>query len=200
VQVKANGDFARPLNRTFTKEDYITGQANLTGKFKTGTLKHTLLAGVDADRYLNTSYTYNNPTTYDTLNIFNPNKYKTRTDIPEADRVQRSTTPVNRFGAYVQDLVKITLKLNLLAGIRWTYQKTYGAEVTNLRTGAQITGNWREDKAFSPRIGIVYKPATSLSVFVSYANSFVTNSGFQPDSVTLLKPSLINQYEIGLKK
>lgn len=48
VQIKANGDFIRPLNRSFSKEDYTTGQANLTGKFKTGAVQHTLLTGIDA--------------------------------------------------------------------------------------------------------------------------------------------------------
>jgi iron complex outermembrane receptor protein len=62
VQADATGKWARPLNRTFTNEDYFVGQLDLTGKFKTASIAHTLLAGVDADRYYTTNYTYNQPT------------------------------------------------------------------------------------------------------------------------------------------
>ena len=54
------------------------------------------------------------------------------------------------------------------------------------------------DKAFTPRVGIVYQPLKTLSIFTSYSNSFTLNTGtdinLQP-----IKPSYINQYEAGVK-
>jgi iron complex outermembrane receptor protein len=206
VQALANGDWTRPLGRTLTDENYYTGQVNLTGKFKSGSLDHTLLTGIDADRYLTTAYAFSFPAvaglaagSYDKINIFDLNKYAQRTDIPEATRIRKTEAPVNRFGAYVQDLVKISEKLNLLAGIRWSYVQTMGIDSANLLNPAASTkGQNRYDKAFSPRVGIVYKPLKTTALFASYSNSFSVNTGVDI-SGNSVAPSIIDQFELGIK-
>jgi iron complex outermembrane receptor protein len=67
-----------------------------------------------------------------------------------------------------------------------------------LATGANKTGVTKYDAAFSPRLGLVYKPTETTSFFVSYANSFSVNTGVDIDGNTL-DPSLIDQYEAGIK-
>jgi iron complex outermembrane receptor protein len=52
--------------------------------------------------------------------------------------------------------------------------------------------------AFSPKLGLVYKPSKSTSVFASYSNSFAVNSGTDVYK-NALPASLIDQYEIGVK-
>lgn len=198
IQAKADGNWARPLGRSNTAEDYFAGQLNLTGNFKTGKAEHTLLAGIDADRYFTTTFAYNQPTIYDTINILDASKYVARTDMPAAEKIRKVETPSNRFGAYVQDLVKLNSKLNLLAGLRWSYLETIGAATTNLADGKVTKGTAAKDAAFSPRLGLVYKPTETTSVFVSYANSFIVNSGLDVDS-NRLKPSIIDQFEAGIK-
>jgi len=205
IQALANGDWTRPLGKILSYEDYYTAQANLNGKFKTGSLEHTLLAGIDADGYLTTNNDFTFPAvsglpanSYDRINILDPGKYVQRTDIPVATRIRRREAPVNRYGAYIQDLVKLSDKFNVLAGIRWSYVQTKGIDSTNLQTGAQTTGTDRTDKAFSPRFGLVYKPFKTTSVFASYSNSFVVNTGQDIDG-NAVKPSIIDQYELGVK-
>ena len=198
IQADAKGDWRRPLGRTNTAEDYYAGQLNLTGKFNTGKLEHTLLAGLDADRYFTTNFAYNQPLFYDTINVLDPGKFKQRTDMPAAEKIRMVETPANRIGAYVQDLIKITPKLNVLAGLRWSYLETLGAVTTSLTDGKATTGATKKDAAISPRLGLVYKPTEKTSLFVSYANSFNVNTGLDVDSNTL-KPSIIDQYEAGIK-
>lgn len=205
IQALANGDWTRPLGKIDAQENYYAGQANLTGKFKTRSLEHTLLAGVDADRSFTTNYDYSFPAvaglpanSYDKINILDDGKYVPRTDIPEATRIRKREQPINRFGGYVQDLVKLSSKFNVLAGIRWSYVQSIGIDSTNLLTGNQTKGVDREDKAFSPRLGLVYKPLPTTSVFASYTNSFVVNTG-QDIEGNAVKPSLIDQYEAGIK-
>jgi len=99
---------------------------------------------------------------------------------------------------YVQDLIKLSGKFNVLAGIRWSYVETKGIDSTALQSGAKTKGQTRYDAAFSPRLGLVYKPSTTTSFFLSYANSFVVNTGQDVEGKTL-KPSLIDQYEAGVK-
>ncbi|MDB5249414.1 MAG: TonB-dependent receptor [Segetibacter sp.] len=205
IQADSVGDWIRPLGRTNTNEDYYVGQVNLTGKFKTKGLEHTLLAGVDADRYLTTNYTYSFPAvaglpagSYDKINILNPSKFAQRTDIPVTEKIRRVDLPINRGGIYVQDLVKLSSKLNVLAGLRYSYVYSDQPDSTNLLTNAKSKGNSKYDNAISPRLGVVYKPLTTTSIFVSYSNSFAVNTGIDIDGNTL-DPSIIDQYEVGVK-
>lgn len=199
IQAKANGDWGRPLGRVDTKEKYFTGQINLNGKFKTGTVEHTLLAGVDADNYLTETYNYDiQGKIYDSINILDPNKFVRRTDIPVATRVTFVQTPVNRVGAYVQDLISITEKIKLLAGIRWSLQESSPATTTYLAKDSIAKGKVKTDKAFSPRVGLVYRMKPNISFFVSYSNSFSINTGLDIYN-NVLPPSIIDQYELGVK-
>ncbi|WP_241558486.1 TonB-dependent receptor [Paracnuella aquatica] len=198
IQAARNGDWKRPLGRTYTEEDYYTGQLNLNGKIKTGRLQHTILAGLDVDRYLTNNIAFNQPAIYDSINILDASKYVRRTDIPAAERIRSVDIPMNRYGVYVQDLIQVSSKFNVLAGLRYTYVQTKGADSTNLLTGKQSRGKDKTDKAFSPRLGLVYKPTETTSIFASYANSFNTNTGVDVDGNTL-KPSIIDQYEVGVK-
>jgi iron complex outermembrane receptor protein len=205
IQALANGDWTRPLGRIAATETYYASQVNLTGKFKTKTFEHTLLTGVDADRSFTTNNDFSFPAvsglpanSYDKINLLDDSKYQQRTDIPEATRIRKREAPINRFGAYVQDLIKLSPKFNILAGIRWSYVKTIGIDSTNLLTGAATQGKTRQDKAFSPRLGLVYKPTATTSVFGSYASSFVVNTGQDIEGVAIT-PSVIDQYEVGIK-
>ena len=199
IQAAANGDWTRPLGKILAREDYYTGQVNLNGKFASGSFEHNLLAGVDADHYLtdNTDFDVTGKA-YDKINILDPGKYTQRTDMPEATAIRKRAAPADRFGVYVQDLVKLSSKFNVLAGIRWSAVNTKGIDSTNLLTGAQTKGKNRYDQAFSPRLGLVYKPSQNTSFFVSYSNSFVVNTG-QDIEGKAVKPSLIDQYEAGVK-
>ncbi|HEX2606127.1 MAG TPA: TonB-dependent receptor [Flavisolibacter sp.] len=205
IQAAANGDWVRPLGRTLTDEDYYSAQVNLNGNFKTGNLEHTFLSGVDADRYFTTAYGFSYPAvaglpagSYDRINIFDLQKYQQRTDMPVATAIRKTEAPINRIGGYVQDLVKLSDKFNLLAGIRWSYVETRGIDSLSLVNGATTKGSNRYDKAFSPRFGIVYKPAATTSLFASYANSFTVNTG-QDVYGAAIAPSIIDQYEVGIK-
>ncbi|MBG9377803.1 TonB-dependent receptor [Panacibacter sp. DH6] len=199
VQIQTNGDFYRPLNKILSEENYYTAQVDVTGKFNTGRLKHVLLAGADAERYLTSTYGFTNPTVYDTINVFDAAKYVPRTDIPAADRKTLIKTPINRVGFYVQDLVAITPKLNLLAGVRWSMQESPANTTSYLLYNDSTTkGTYKADRAFSPRLGLVYKPTNSTSLFVSYASSFSPNTGTDI-YFNALSPSIIDQYEAGIK-
>lgn len=215
VLPNATGDWGRTLNRAKTLEDYYTGQFNVTGQFNTGSIKHNILVGVDADRYNNTAYTYVatvnkvssywdqgtsiKSAVYDTINIFNVDKYNLRTDKPVMNPFYSILTKTNRFGAYFNDLISVSDKVKVLAGIRWSYQYIAPTAVTNYYLPALAApASSKTDKAFSPRVGIVYKPINNTSLFASYSNSFITNTGTDVNNKPL-SPSLVDQFEAGIK-
>ncbi|RYE11841.1 MAG: TonB-dependent receptor, partial [Sphingobacteriales bacterium] len=199
IQAKANGDWARPLGKIKSREDYLIANIDITGKFNSGKIGHTLLAGIDADRYYTTAFTYDIAgKIYDTLNLLNPSKFVQRTDIPVATALTRTATPVNRMGAYVQDLISLSDKLKVLAGVRWSMQQSEAVQTNYLVKDSIGKGKSSEMNAFSPRFGLVYRPWHNLSAFASYSNSFAVNSGTDV-SGNALPASIIDQYELGIK-
>ncbi|MBG8555484.1 TonB-dependent receptor [Hymenobacter guriensis] len=194
------GDWGRSLQRSETTENYYLAQLDLTGNLHTGSLNHTLLVGADADQYQTNALTYTSQA-YDSINILNRNKVlgapaKAVTNYDALLRNQLTKGNTRRAGFYVQDLISISEKLKVLAGVRWTYQETPSDVYTY--SSSSYTQPRRFDNAFSPRLGVVYQPAKTTSVFASYANSFQPNTGTEVSGAALA-PSTFDQFEVGVK-
>ena len=205
--IAANGDYKRTLSAVGTSERDYNGQLNLNGKFDTGPLSHQLLVGGDALRIRTTSasFKYQDASgkvgpAYDVINILDRSKYAERTDVPASLDTARTTSPSYRFGAYAQDLITLTPKFKVLAGLRWSYQNTQQTSIFNQDTQQQRGGPAADkvDKAFSPKAALIYQPLPVLSVYGSYANNFIVNSGTDI-YLQNLSPSLVDQYEAGVK-
>ncbi len=194
--INAEGMWIRNVQRSQVAEDYYLGQADLTGNFNTGKISHKVLVGMDTDHYETLTTAYTQLARYDTINIFGTKQYKVRNDIPNLPMATLTTAPVDRVGAYVQDLIGLTSKIKVLAGLRYSYQQTK-SEVYNYNTKAS-TSTVFYDGAFSPRLGIVYQPTKKHSAFASYSNSFTLNTGVDIEG-NALPPSYIDQYELGVK-
>ncbi|WP_423146664.1 TonB-dependent siderophore receptor [Rubrolithibacter danxiaensis] len=200
IQADTIGDWSRNLTRSKISEDYYTGQVNLTGEFRTGNIEHKILVGTDAERYLNTTHGFDLTTAYDKINVLHPTKYVARTDEPNAPMISQTQTPTYRLGYYAQDLISLSEKFKVLAGLRWSYEEISVAKTRNFATG-EVTNNPAGDKfekAFSPRLGVVYQPTKNTSLFASYSNNFAPNRGLDIYGANL-KASIIDQYEAGVK-
>ncbi|NNU34473.1 TonB-dependent receptor, partial [Mucilaginibacter sp. S1162] len=180
--INAAGEWNRGLAGAHTNENNYTAQINLKGKFNTGSIDHQILAGVDGVKILSKSNAFgiNNGATpissyvYDKINIIDLSKYVQRTDIPNAVDTTLTTAPVYRVGVYVQDLISITDKLKVLAGIRWSWQQTYQTSIQNLlrQTTTNGTAITRYDRAFSPKLALIYQPVKTTSLYATYSNNF----------------------------
>lgn len=204
--VQANGDWIRALSRTLTRETNATGQVNLNGRFSTGRLTHQLLVGTDYTAIVSQSNSFSitsngkTVSTYDTINILNPVKYTHRTDIPDSRVLVRTTSPSYRYGLYVQDLIALSDRVKVLAGLRWSSQNTVQTTLLNQVTGVETRGTAVDkiDQAFSPKVALIYQPTRNTSLFGSYANNFTINTGLDIYG-QVLKPSIVDQYEVGFK-
>jgi iron complex outermembrane receptor protein len=200
--VKADGTWIRGLQRSGTDQQYYLGQVDFTGKVITGPLVHSLLIGADADQYATNSlaYAYTNPlagnkNVYDTINVLTGASSR-RSDIPNINKTTLTSNPINRAGVYVQDLISIYSHFKLLAGLRYSYIESQ-SNVLTYATNKLVPTSYYDD-AFSPRVGLVYQPKKYLSIFGSYSNSFNLNTAKDTTNNTL-PPSIINQYEAGVK-
>ncbi|WP_286652341.1 TonB-dependent siderophore receptor [Sphingobacterium hotanense] len=217
IQAKADGTIPRALNRTESEELTFNQQANLTGTVYTGTIKHQVLVGADFDQSNTKNYAFNiyagadpsKPSTaYDEINVFEKDSYKSRTDIPETNLKTRTATDIFRYGVFAQDLVSLTDKFKVLVGIRYTEQKNKQSEgydyakdssyvVENKTKDGQLLGD-KKESAWSPKFALIYQPIKSTTFFVSYANNFTSNSGYDSE-FRPMGPSIIDHYEAGVK-
>jgi iron complex outermembrane recepter protein len=194
--INSEGMWIRNVQRSKVAEDYYLGQADLIGNITTGKVSHQILVGMDTDHFKTFTTAYTQLSRYDTLNIFGTKQYKVRNDVPDLSLATLTTAPVDRVGAYVQDLIGLTSKIKLLAGLRYSYQQTQ-SDVYNFNTKV-TTSTIFYDGAFSPRFGLVYQPTKKHSAFASYSNSFTLNTGVDIKG-NALPPSFIDQYELGIK-
>ena len=101
--------------------------------------------------------------------------------------------------AYVQDQIKPASWLEIVAGLRFD---SFKVDVNDLRAvgGGQFG---RHDSLWSPRLGLVLKPADNLSIYTSYSRSYLPQSGDQFSGLTDvtegLKPERFDNYEVGAK-
>jgi iron complex outermembrane receptor protein len=203
----AIGDWNSGLARANTHEGDYTAQVNTTGKFKTGSIGHQVLVGIDAAKVINITNGFGingqNISTYvyDQINTIDLNKFVQRTDIPNALDTARTAAPVYRFGTYVQDLISLTDKFKVLGGVRWSWQQTNQTAISFLQKGTTGSGTAiaRYDQAFSPKVSLIYEPATTTSIYAGYSNNFILNSGTDVNTGQGLKPSILDQYEAGIK-
>ena len=218
-----NGSYLwnRSLTKTYNEQNYGSLQANLNGEFKTGQIKHKLLFGADADYLQSDSYTYflqrQNGSWNNGALAYGTNGNNTSGNIllndestwasgyePETAKQSLTRTPTRRVGVYLQDLVSITEKFKLLAGIRWSYLENMEVLKTNYQFDTQnfsktSTAGKLSKNAFSPRVGLVYEWTESFMTFASYTNSFVPNTGNDVNGKSL-DPSIVDQWELGFKK
>lgn len=200
--VQANGDWVRGVQKVDTEQDYTFAEIDLTGNFKTGTIKHSILLGADADTSNTGTLNYLTINYFDKINIFNPslvigkNPTYSAATIPILNKNTLADAAVKRAGFYIQDFIEITSKLKVLTGLRYSYlENTTNTTTFTTSTNVETKTN---DNIISSKLGIVFQPTKTNSIFVSYADSFVLNSGTDKN-FQALPHSTIHQYEIGVK-
>ncbi|WP_317616805.1 TonB-dependent siderophore receptor [Nostoc sp. PA-18-2419] len=170
-----------------TNEDYRL-QTDVIGNFKTGTISHKLLFGVDLNRYTEVSDGFSNGP-FASIDVFNPVYF-----VP----ITRPTTPyivqnfTDTLGFYLQDQITIADNLKLLLGGRFDTVNILQKDLV-----AQSSTN-DNNSAFTPRVGIVYQPTPPVSLYASYAESFVPQYGRSRDNSAFV-PERSKQYEVGVK-
>jgi catecholate siderophore receptor len=103
----------------------------------------------------------------------------------------------NLGAAYVQDQAELSRLVQVIGGVRFD---RFDLQYLNNRNGDTLR---RVDHLVSPRAGVVFKPASPVSIYGSYAMSYLPSSGDQFSSLTTItqqvKPERFTNYEVGAK-
>jgi len=196
-----------------TQRQNLTLSANLVGEFETGSIGHTLIVGTefidtqnDNDRF-NTFFS----TSQDDVETFavapvidfstNAAGLVTSNDFTVAPN-DDDEAELTVFSAYIQDQIEINSYIDVILGARFD-----SFDFTVVNSLAAITDPSRtlsrKDEEVSPRLGIIFKPMENISLYGSYSESFIPQSGEQFAEISsteeALTPDIFENLEAGLK-
>lgn len=180
-----------------TDRQNLIGQVNLVGQFDTGSLGHTLLIGAEAgaqdtDSVRDRALFNNGADTGVTVAQDDTITVPSFTLVPQ----RASASELSTLSFYAQEQLDIGI-LQLVAGVRYD---RFDLESTDFIAG--FDGD-RVDSRWSPRFGAILKPQDNLSVYASYAESFLPQSGDQfvvlSQQSSSLEPETFENLEAGVK-
>ncbi len=145
-------------------ESYLDDQLDMTARFKTAGISHTLIAGIEGGRETSnpTRPTITGDPTTSLLNPNNNDAYSGNSPITS----QVKTTSLSA-AAYVLDTINLGRHWDLTGGVRWDrFSTDYKQSI------APATAFSRVDAMPTWRGAIVYKPIDSGSIYFDYGTSF----------------------------
>lgn len=178
------------------RENWIA-QGNLVWQGASGPIAHTLLIGWEAADQ-DTAATRANALwgTAGTVTV----ALAETIAVPAAtfgSLVSNSHSRVRALSGYVQDQIDLGDHVKLVGGLRYDHFR--------IRSANRITGFGavRSDGKWSPRLGLILKPRDNVSVYASYAKSFLPQSGDQfavlDANTATLAPEEFRNVEAGVK-
>ncbi|WP_199739065.1 TonB-dependent siderophore receptor [Herminiimonas sp. KBW02] len=183
----------------------LTNSFDLAGKFRTGGIKHDVLAGLEFTKEnRNPSFTTagassSNPSRYPYgVDPYNP--VWTHSKTPTGPYTTANRHKADASALYLQDLIEITPQWKVLAGLRFD-RFTFNS--LNLIKNEQrgYSGN-----TVSPRVGLIWQPVEAHSIYLSYSKNFAPYGGRGMISVATgssaiydSEPQYSRQIETGVK-
>ena len=186
-----------------TQRENLFHQTDVVTTLRTGTVGHTILAGLElgrqvTDNFRQTGYFTSHGANVTTIAVplsspTTSSQMTFRQSATDADNHSIATVAA----VYAQDQVALTSRLQAIAGLRFD---NFRADTLNNRTAATLQS---DDRLLSPRVGLVYKPAEAVSLYASYSLSYLPRAGEQLSSLTLsnqsLDPEEFRNLEVGAK-
>lgn len=186
------------------ERDLYAVYLNLTGKFETFGVKHSVLLGGDFYNDHATSFATDN-FIGSTVDILKP-VFPSNLNLAQYDNLPLSFFRDQQggyfedrkdtwYGVYFQDQLSFfDDTLHIMGGGRydWATIESENAYFTPLSSSKN------SDSQFSPRVGITYQPWNWLSVYGNYIESFGANNGSSTTGQTF-DPQTAEQFEAGFK-
>lgn len=189
--VDADGNVNREAGIYDEDIDQFAVDNNFQADFDTGAVSHTLLLGLDHQRWA-TDYRWLYGSGVPPININRPVYGADLSDLTYF-ALQDYRQKTRQTGLYVQDQMALD---------QW--RLTLGAREDFVRTGATFHNqgdatNTQRDNAFSGNVGLSYVFENGITPYLSYTESFQPAAGATISSTESFKPTEGRQYEAGVK-
>lgn len=167
TSVNANSLICRSIKARGGEEDTFTSQTDLTSKFKTGSLKHEVLAGVEllkemASRWSYAAGTLAAPPT--TVGNPDPNPGGLAAFYGHQNKSNINSYDGFSLGLYAQDTIEFIPNWKLLIGLR---QDTLKADYISPTATNHLTFS-----EMSYRSGLMWQPSDTQSYYLAWNDSF----------------------------
>ncbi|WP_407926571.1 TonB-dependent siderophore receptor [Acinetobacter baretiae] len=145
-------------------------QFNITGQFNLFNMQHTLITGVEFEKYSYRSFIIRSARSaaFD-LNVNQPllgQPLPALTNITSNDH-----ETLNSQAYFIQDQITLSAPLKALLGLRYEQYK-------NNYSNALTSSGWStKERAFTPRFGLNYALNDALNIYTSVSKSFKPNTG-----------------------
>lgn len=182
------GSLSRAASERHEHSTGVTADTSVEVKADIGSVKQTLLGGIDF--YRRTYQSERHTGTASALNVLSP-VYDT--NVVVNSRTNRgSRTEGNQVGLYLQDQIKVADRWVMLLGGRqdWVDTRTTGF-INNASTH-------QRDSALTGRAGLVYLANHGIAPYISFSQSFVPNAGTSRTGASF-DPTRGTQYELGMR-
>lgn len=178
-----------------TKRKNFIAQGNLVWDLQTGPLAHKILVGIEYGDQESKNRRTNGTLSNASFNLANPIFPTVVFNVPARDTISE----VMFFSAYVQYQISIGEHFDIVGGLRYDRFDIEGVDQFPLIDRPFA----RKDTKVSPRLGLIFKPVESVSIYGSYSQSFLPRSGDQFLSLSTtqenLAPEKFTNYELGAK-
>jgi catecholate siderophore receptor len=195
--VNAAGEVTLSAYNNANDRTNVFNQTDFTTKFKTGGVEHTLLAGLelghqDSTNLRNTGF-FGSATT---IRVPVNSPIATATSFRQNGTDANNNVKADIAAVYVQDQIALSKEWKVLAGLRYDY---FRAKVDDRRTLVPAVDLAHTDKAFSPRVGLIWSPTSTQTYYASYSSSFLPSAETLSLAVNTanLDPENAKNYEIG---
>ncbi len=172
----------------------------LTGQLRNGKLQHQFITGADAALSVNNYPRGILQYAATRIPVFTPVKdepYDT-TGMARYTDSKWEKFNYNVIGLYIQDQVTLLANLKFLAGLRYNnYFRRYKA--VDHDDNIMYDEKPERTENFSPRLGLVYQPTKTISVYLDYNEGFEPHYGNFSENGGPFDPLTSRQYEIGAK-
>lgn len=173
-------------------------QNELHGMFSTGSIKHKTILGIELGREASSQRAFGDfGGSGSFIDIFNPGN---RLFVDAALTKFSDTNQHNNvIGAYFGDQVDLLDNLHVHFGGRFDI---FDQNLTTNPDDFNATGSesHRTDKAFSPSVGITYRPWEPIALYANYTESFAPQpAGSRSINGSLFAPEKGKSYEGGIK-
>ncbi len=179
----------------FTQRQNYIGQANVVWTEGFGTIGHTFLAGVEVSAQDTENGRFNAIFDGDSTVALADVIFVPPVSLSAIARARRSELTTT--SAYIQEQLTIGDHLELIGGVRFD---SFDLDTRDL-IGANSFS--RKDDVWSPRFGAIVKPMQNVSIYASYATSFLPQSGDQFLTLSAtdetLEPEEFKTLEAGVK-
>lgn len=158
------------------RDETISNSTDLTLKFGSGDIRHTLLTGVefDFDQYENDSYDWSTTPAQRFINLGNPQN-GSRAGLRE--KFSNNEVTAKTIAVYVNDRIEFGNQWQLVGGVRWDRFDAEADQVVyplSFTRSLGATAPYSVDQAvdiFSIRAGVIWQPVETQSYYISYGTS-----------------------------